>query len=133
MFSMNVFTNTGRDMVTVDEVTVNGVQNLTVLGTDIVPLDVTGLGGAKSYPPDHEALSHGGLLWDDRSPAAGATIDPDTRASAAIGVQLADFTAIGSFRNLTVSYHVGGKRYRLETSIEFVVPPIGTQCSSLPD
>jgi hypothetical protein len=128
-YSLDKLRNTGDQNAVIDDVAVNDLSGLEVVGNNVVPLSPHGgVAATPSYPPDPNIYRGAGFHWDQRAVVPGATIPAGGVYSVAVGVRLEDPATEGSFAHLRVTYQVGEDRYALETSTELIVPPVGEDC-----
>jgi hypothetical protein len=106
--------NSGHDPITIDAISIDGAQRISVADSVVVPIvNNTLLGFANNYPPDGASSTAQNIsAWSKRAPAVGYQLSPGTTMNLVLAVKYLGGGDASADR-ITVAYHQGEKKYSL--------------------
>jgi hypothetical protein len=119
---LQVFTNSGKNTVTIDEIELVEPRNIILTGAYVIPGQAL-VGSLLTFPPPVGQLPSG-VDWRAREPAPGARIRPGETADLVLGLRPAT-SATASTPGAEVLYHDGSTPYELRFNLAVIikVPP----------
>lgn len=118
-----VLENHSRHPVTIEQVSFYGDQGLRLVHSDVAPIRGALIGIAYGWPPSRQTLAQTGVPWNQRVPAAGATVPPGTSVGSRreLLIGMLPTARRASAEGVQVRYRAGATEYELRTHVKTVI------------